>query len=153
MAANYYPILQAVQQIINALALRDWNNLPLPNAIRKLPKVDEGIDTTPLLCIVPRAEPPVRKPIAFGPIYRVTYPCEVVAIAGGNRDFSTNLSTYMGWQSAIAVAFNSPANLKSIVPAVFDVNVRLGLIIDREQVNNNYDYGGLTIEAITSENT
>lgn len=154
MAANYYPILQAIKTIVDGLTLKDWNNNLLSSALRKLPKVDESIDTLPLLCIVPKDEPAKRIPFAFatgGPVYKVTYPCEVVAIAAGNRDFSTHLDTYMSWQSAIAAAFNTAANLKTLVPAVWDVNVRLGLIIDRAQVNDNYDYGGLTIDVATTE--
>lgn len=158
MAANYFPILQAVQAKINSLNLVDWNSNPLPNAIRKLPKVDEQIDTLPLLCIVPKDEAPQRKPLCFNvasssPYYRVSYPVEVVWIAGGDRDFTDNQSTYMQWQSAIAAAFNLPSSLSSSVPQVWDINVRLNPVINRSVVNDNYDYGGLIIEAITSENS
>lgn len=164
MAANYYPILQATQAIINSLYLRDWNGIALPSAIRKLPKVDEEeIDTLPLLCIVPKDEPARRQPLCFGspvavgipgysPYYKVTYPVEIVWIVGGDRDFTSYLSFYMAWQSAIEAAFNLPDPLKAIVPSVWDVNVRPGLVIDRSIVNDNYDYGGLTVEVITSEN-
>lgn len=152
MAANYYPILQAVQAMIGS-SLLDWNSQPLPFAIRKLPKVDEQIDTLPLGCIVPPAREPEKIPIAFGPTYKVTYPVEVVFIAGNNRDFTDHLNTYMGWQNSVSVLFNTRDALKQIVPAVWDVNVRLGLIIDRSQVNDNYDYGGLTIEVICNETT
>lgn len=155
MADNYYPLLQAVQTIVNGLNLQDWNNRPVPNAIRKLPKVDESIDALPLLCIVPKNEPPARQTLAFGPsgtpYYKVTYRIEVVWIVGGDRDFTSNLSTYTAWDHAIQHAFDSPASLKAKVSSVWDVNVRPGLIIDRSQVNDNYDYGGLTIEPITSE--
>lgn len=150
MADNYYPILSAVKQIIDSLNLKDWNNNPLPSAIRKLPKADETIDTLPLLCIVPENRPPQKTPISFG-YYKVTYPVEVAWIVGGDRDYTSNLSSYTAWQTAISAAFNLPAALKAIVPAVWDANAKPGLVIDRAQVNDNYDYGGLTIDAITSE--
>lgn len=150
-SANYYAILQAIKTIVDGLGLKDWNTSAVPSAIRKLPKVDENIDTLPLLAIVPKDEDPKRTPIAFGPVYKVEYPCEVVAIASSNRDFTSHLDTYTAWQAAIAAAFNSPTSLKSLVSPVWDVNVSLNLVIDRGEVNDNYDYGGLTIEAITSE--
>lgn len=151
MSANYFPALQAIQTMLQGANLVDWNGNALPFAIRKLPKVDEQIDTLPLCCIVPPSRAPDKRPVAFGPIYKLTYPVEVVFVAGNNRDFTSNLSTYMAWNNQASVLFNTPAALKSLVPAVWDVNVRLGLIIDRSQVNDNYDYGGLTIEVVCAE--
>ena len=148
---NYYPILQAVQSRINALALTDWNNNPLPNAIRKLPKVDETIDALPLLCIALDDKPPKRQVITFGPVYRVTYPVQVVWVADGNRDYTSNLSAYTNWEYQISNAFQTPAGLKASVASVWDVNVIPSLVLDRSEINDNYDYGGLTVEVVTTE--
>ena len=149
--SNYYPILQAAKTIIDGLNLTDWNGNPLPSAIRKLPAVEQEIDVLPLLAIVPKEDPPKRKCISFGPAYTEEYPCEIVAIAPDNRDFTSHLDWYLGWHFAITQAFKLPAPVKAIVPAVWDVNVRPDLVIDRAQVNDNYDYGGLTLEVSTLE--
>jgi len=152
LASNYNAILGAVQTIISALTLKDWNGNNLPIAVRKLPRSGETIDTPlPILCIVPKEKPPNRKPYTFGPFFKMTYPVEVVFVAAGNSDFTTNLNFYLGWLAEITSTFDLPAGIQATVPLVWDLNVVPDLVIDREEVNDDYDYGGLTIEVVTSE--
>lgn len=152
----YWSILQAVQQVVGNLGLSTESNVLVPVNIRKLPKAEEKLDVPlPVIAVVPADKPPRREPLAFGvgsggAIYQRIWPVEVVAISAGNRDFSqSGLSTYDTWHEAICSAFDTPT-LEN-VPQVFDVNVEPDALLDREHLNEAYDYMGLLLEFTVAE--
>ena len=148
----YWSILQSIQATVAGLALVDWSNVVVPVAIRKISKGEEALDTLPLIAVVPQDRPPKRKTLAFGAgnvaVFRTAYLVEVAFVAAGNRDFtSAHLDVYMSWHESVTNAFKTPGSI--VVTSVMDVNVMPDLITDRKEMDDSYDIGGLTIEAIS----
>ena len=146
-ASNYYTVLTAVKAVIDGLSLT-LNAAAVPSAVRKLPRAEETIDALPLICVVPPQEPDSYEWNSFEG-RNCQYPVEVVIVAAGNRDFTTNLDVYLSWRQAIRDAFKGP--LLSGAPTVWRTDVDPELVIDREQVNNDYDYSGLIVRCQSQE--
>jgi hypothetical protein len=143
----YNSILTAVQQAVEGLTL-ELGAATLPVVIRKLPKVQEPLDTVPCVLVVPAAPEQVEVANFEGLVY-VWYTVGVVVVAANNQDFSSNLDSYLSWREQIRRLFQAPS--LPGVSQVWDTEVHPEPVIDPEAVNADYDYSGLTLRFRTVE--
>lgn len=133
--STYNDVLTNVVATVQFIGLT-WNNLPVPVALHKLPKKEEGLDSTPLIVVAPgdKGEQIERK--VFKGFF-LWLPVDIAVIAAGDGDFTSNLDTYLGWRQPLRQVLQRPT--LPGVPAVFDARVEPDAVIDRERANQSYD--------------
>lgn len=114
--------------------------------VRKLPRVEENLgDTLPLIAICPK-DTPERIEVASAEsesgVFK-WYVVEIVVIAAGNQDFVSNMPAYFSWREQIMRSFQSAKPVD--VYGLYDTEMRPEVPIDRNRVNANYDYQGITV--------
>lgn len=149
-SSAYYSILQAAKQIVDGLLLADWNAALVPSQIRKLPAVEEGLDALPLVLIVPHDKPEGFVRLSYR-LIGVTYRVEVVSVAANNHDLASHLDYLLSWRERIRTPFERPDLMMQNVNTVYLGWVEGEAPIDREKVNNNYDYSGLSLLVTNAE--
>lgn len=146
--AIYNDILDAVVSQIQTLGLT-LGSTSVVVAKRKLPKREQGLDTLPLIAVVPSDKPETVKRLGFEDAVSVTYRVDVVVIATGDGDPVSNLDTYLDWRQKIRRLFQEwPL---AGVDSVYDVRIDPDTVIDRDALNQNYDYSGLTAWFLSAE--
>ena len=139
-ASVYYSILAAVQSLVQKAATQ-FNPQPAVE-LRKLPKVGETLEVLPVLLVTPHPQPEKDEPADTEGRRFVDYRIQVVHVAAGNRDFQSNLDLYLNWRQAVRRLFDAP--LLAGASQVYDTQVLPEVVIDRNLVNMNYDYSGLS---------
>lgn len=145
--SNYWTILQAALGACTALALRDWNSVSLPFAVRKLPMVQERLDSVPAGFIVPSTTPEQVEMWSSEWEYKVSYYCDVVVVSPGNLDPSTHLDYLLNWRERLRLAV---LNATYPVGVFYNSFLQMDPPIDRTALSSLYDYGAfrLFVEAI-----
>ena len=145
----YYSILEAVRDKVRTLTLDGIQ--PADVKIRKLPKATESLDGLPCVVVAPGEDPELLTPHSFedDASYEVAYSVDVVCVADDDADFVTNIDRYFRWREQVRRAFQSP-RLED-VPAVFDTRLKPLAPLDRQLLNNNYAYTGITVRFHASE--
>src|SRR5579871_4398275 len=99
-ASNYYSILTAVQSVITALGLTDWNNKAVTVSLRKTPAFRRQVDANvpPPVIYVSRAKRPERvEPKVFNDTVWVWYPVLISTLTAGNQDLTVAIDYYLAW--------------------------------------------------------
>ncbi len=139
------------------LVLSSEPSSPIPVVKRKLPKKEEVVDPPVQITVCKSETPEQVKWYAFpstnkpkGTV-RVKYSLEVTIISPNNDDQYTNLPDYAYWREKIRVLFSTKAAFSG-VSEVIDCDAKLGVYLDRDQINENYDYQtvGLIVTTIES---
>ena len=141
-------IHDAIVSQITGLTLT-FNSVAVPVKKRKLPTVEETIDTLPLIAVCPLDRPTRIEPESFEGFFSVTYLFNVVVIAAGNRDLLASLDVYEGWLQRIFYLFAS--DRLDGVAAVWNSEVVPGVLLDHGKLNQNYDYSGVSLSFMTTE--
>src|SRR5262245_47235679 len=150
VSAVYSRILNQVLVMVQDLDLRDWDNNPVPVQRRKLPAVREALDTVPCIIVSMQDEAVTsERATTEGHHYRI-YPVQVAFVAAGDGDLSRHEDTYQDWHARVIDAFDTKA-LLATVPEVWDMDAEPGLILERAQIAQGYDYGGLVLMFTTCE--
>ena len=118
---------------------------------RKLPKVNETLDALPVIIVCPSQTPEEIGDASFDNLVDVFYNVDIVFVAANNQDQSTNLDEWLEWRQQIRRAFGQPDSITSTVASIWDIEIRPMAPLDRTQINNNYDYSGLTIRFKSQE--
>ncbi len=150
--STYYNLLSIVKTTIEGLNLDGIDNANI--VIKKLPAVEQKVDTLPMILVVPSDQPEDVKRFTFEKEVSITYRIEVVIVAAGNLDMSsTNLSTYLDWRQKIRKIFHqAPLNTLGVPSSVWDIAVQPLQPLDRRLVNQSYDYQGLAVLFRSVEN-
>ncbi len=148
-ASVWYDILTRIQSLIQGLDLSGLSDANVK--VRKLPKVGESIDTLPCVLVSPGDSPEDVERLSFEDDSGVSvrYPADIVIVAAGNRDFSSNLDLYAGWRQSIRRLFQDDA--LDGVDRVFRVDIEPKPLYDRGLLNQNYDYLGMSVWVTVAE--
>ena len=150
-------ILNAVAAKIQGVLLTDpATNQFLPVVIRKLPRRQEGIGPIPQITVYRSDSPEDLKYLAFKQQSTI-YTIYVVIIAAGNQDLVSDIAVYDGWRNAIQNSFKPPNLPRSNplllgVPGCWDVRVVPDVWLDRQHINQNYDYQATAIHVSIATN-
>ncbi len=157
LTSVYLSCLNAVALIIENLGLSftpdTGGSTIIPQIeVLKEPKVQEGLETQgepgdgPQLPVITVSPAPERQPTeAAGtePYVFVVYPVDITIAAGGNRDFASNLDTWLNWRQTIRGQFTG-----TVLPGVsqiYDTETDPEEAIDRDELQNNLDQSTLTV--------
>jgi hypothetical protein len=142
-------ILNAMATMITALSLVDQNGDDVTVSVQKLPKAEETIDTLPVLCVVPSEKPEQIEQWSFEGDAKVGYTVQVVAIQAGQSQMILGLDTILSWREIVRQLFG--ARQIPTVSSVYDVWIEMETIIDREKLNQDYDYTGMAFVVWSNE--
>lgn len=165
LSSVYMSVLNAVGLIIENLGLTftpDSGGATLiPNIeVLKEPKVQEFLETQgipgeagseqlPVITVSPQEE---RQPTeaACGEAYVfTTYPVDITIAAGGNRDFASNLDTWLSWRETIRGQFTG--TVLPGVPSIYDTLIDPEGAVDRAELQENLDQSALTVRFFSIE--
>jgi hypothetical protein len=161
MADIYPDILRTAEAALKALNLQGL--VPLHSAaanvvVRKLPAVEEELDMLPMLCVVPSDEDEEIARADFEGGKFCTHKFDVAFIAKGrllpaaegNADPNSDLYRQLGWRKRVRDLFFDPVTFLS-VGRIKGTTVKPGRPVDRNKVNQNYDYSIISVEVRTQE--
>lgn len=103
-----------------------------------LPHVGEGIDSPPCIQVC-AGEPEDDDPRDFELGQYLVYPVEVDIIAAVNRDYVTQLPTFMQWRKQIRQLF-IPAGVGGAAPTVWQTRWYAKPLFDRGDLNAQYGF-------------
>jgi hypothetical protein len=140
-------VLNAVVSDIQALNLQ-LNGSPLTVVRRKGVKGHPPSDVTTQITVdeAETGEAVERKAFSVG---NVRYVVDVTIVTPGDRDWATNLDTYISWREAIYRAYLPPRVLTSGLyktAGVWDVRPRPKTFMERAAMAKQYDLQALIIE-------
>jgi hypothetical protein len=126
--------------------------------VGKLPGVEEELDTLPLLVICPGDEDEECRRADFEGNKFAVYVFDMVLIskgkrllaASGNIDPNDDLYRQLDWRQQVRDRVFTPETFAS-VPVVKTTRVIPGRPVDRNRVNQNYDYSTITVRVFTQE--
>lgn len=120
-------------------------------SIRKLPAVEETLDTLPAIIVSPKDRPEEIKRSGFENNVDVIYTIEIVIVDAGNFNFTANLPLYLNWRQQLRYAFQQVPI--SSIPNVYIYNVvcDMEVPIDRTKINELYDYVPMAVRFWSSE--
>lgn len=144
----YYSILQAVQSAVAGLTLTLGATV-LPVSIRKVPPPGEDLNAVPCILVCPSEKPETVEDAAGEGYVYVSYGVEIVLVAAGNQDFTTNLDFYLNARQQIRQLFQGTS--LAGVASVFDLEMVPETPIDRGAVSANYDYSALSVRVKSCE--
>jgi hypothetical protein len=110
---------------------------------------ETGSAELPVIVVSPQAEKQPTEPASVEAYVFVTYPVDITISAGGNRDFQSNLDTWLNWRETIRGQFMG--TLLPGVPQVYDTNTDPEEAVDRETLQDNLDQSALTVRFETLE--
>lgn len=160
----YMNILNAVGLIIENLGLTftPAGGSPITPGVvvLKEPTVQEYLQTLgepnepgsaklPVIVVSPQAEKQPTEAACHEAFVFVVYPVDITISAGGNRDFASNLDTWLNWREVIRGQFSGTV-LPGVVE-VYDTEPDPEEAIDRGTLQDNLDQGTLTIRFSTAE--
>lgn len=147
-----FDILEAVQANVEALelTLSSAPTTPITVDIGKLPKREEVIDGLPKISITGAVDLDSRRPFSFGDKWFIEYIVEITLMAPNNRDNATNLEDYTDWRYEVQNRFRKPP-LSGGPAVVYDLDVLDGDFLDREILNQGYDYQQVVVKVTTIE--
>jgi hypothetical protein len=148
--SKWYEILTAVKEQIDALGLTS-DGTSLPVEIRKLPAVEESIQTLPCVLVAPGGSPEKIAQFSFEDDagVSVAYPVDVAIVSAGNRDFVSDVDVLLAWRQQARRCFQS--NSLPGVDRVFRILLNPDPAYDRGALNSNYDYSGFSLEVFVVE--
>ena len=146
--SGYNDLLNATQTIVQALGLSGISTGNI--LVKKLPKVEQ-VDSLPIILICPSVRPEVILGSSFEAQVFVDYRIDVIIIASGNLDFSSNLSTYLLWREEVRKAFQQAPLAVSIPVMPWKIKTEPLVPLDRHLISELWDYMGLTIVFSTNE--
>jgi hypothetical protein len=165
LSSVYLSCLNAVSLIIQNLGLSFTPDQGGPTIIPaivvlKEPTVQEYLQTLgepgeigsaelPVIVVSPQAEKQPTEAASTYPFVFVTYPVDITISAGGNRDFQSNLDTWLNWRETIRGQFTG--TVLPGVSVVYDTEADPEEAIDREMLQQNLDQSALTIRFYTLE--
>jgi hypothetical protein len=85
---------------------------------------------------------------AFTNTVKMVYKVDIVIISPNNFDEQANIPIYTLWRQKIRTLFAKPGVYSK---PVFDQNVRMGEFEDHSMIDTNYDYQGVGLDVITTE--
>lgn len=142
MADIYNPILDAVTAAILGLNLT-LGSRTVAVEKRKLPAVQEEIDTLPLICVVPDPKVLWDVPFATGGIRKRGYGTGIAVVSKGDHDARKHLADYTGWRDAIADLLARPP--AGFPDGYLEHRIQLGVTIDPQKYSQNYDYSAMAV--------
>ncbi len=151
-------ILTGVVNQVTSLHLR-YGTRALAVETRKLPTAEEEIDVPlPVICVNMSDRQETAKCYCFDPaagraLLKKVYYVDVTTISAGNHDFTgTGINIYAAWRENILNAFRPPWGTPIIgVPQVFDLDVIPDVFLDRQKLNQNYDYQCIRLGVVSGE--
>jgi hypothetical protein len=136
--------LEAVKDVVDGLGLQH-RGVSVPVVVRKLPAVEEQLDSVPMVCVYPERDDlewfSFRSQVSVYPVG-----VAVVRPADGNLAME---STAAAWREDIRDAFRSPR--LSGVSEVWDADVEPGEPLDERLYSKNYDYMTLLLRFKATE--
>ena len=139
MPSPYDSILNSVQSLVDDLGL---SGVVVKKV--KLPKVQEIIDSLPLIAIVPSPEPESIQEFSFNE-QNITYKVDVVIIRSNDGDLTMDSDdTTMNWRNQIINVFRPLVTLTG-VSSVWNIFVKPKIPLDTPKLSEHYDYSGIRL--------
>lgn len=104
---------------------------------------EPGSAELPVIVVSPQAEHQPTEPACHEAYVFVVYPVDITISAGGNRDFQSNLDTWLSWRETIRGQF-----MGTVLPGVseiYDTDIDPEQAVDREMLQMNLDQSSLTV--------
>ncbi len=149
------PLSDAVYDAVVAAALAlvkdlELDGLPVAQRqTRKLPAIQEALDTTPLLLLIPRDQPDTIGQ-ASTHHWNHGYQLDMIFITAGNLDLALD-TAITKWRETLRDAFLPPLCISAQVPSIWDTKVSNKPIIDRRKVSRLYNYSGISVQFVSEE--
>jgi len=108
--------------------------------VRKLPRIDESLDSVPKIIIAPaqNADETVVS-ASFEDEDHVTYPIDIVIVTAGNQSLDqAGLTSIQGHRTSIRAALRQM--VLSGVSGLLKIDVEPDVAIDEDKISSNYDY-------------
>lgn len=149
-------VINRVETLLKNLTIRGIGDNVQP---RKLPAVEEEIDTLPMLAIAPADEAELVERADFeGGLFK-TYALELVAITKGKKlltlenldDPNQSFFERAYWRETVVNLFRNPTVLKAAIPQVLGCSAVPGKPIDRQKLNQAYEYSSVVLRVRTKE--